>query len=74
MSHASQEQFLAAIIVPTVGPSLFVAIRLVNNYGLRKRFLADDCELCYCYSILVEVTRFREVVGWLQVVFSPGMV
>ena len=29
MSHASQEQFLAAIIVPAVGSSLLVAIRLV---------------------------------------------
>ncbi|KAK3319609.1 hypothetical protein B0T19DRAFT_269619 [Cercophora scortea] len=42
MSAVSSTDFFAAMTASVVLPMLFVGIRLLNNYGLRKRFLADD--------------------------------
>ncbi|KAK3690435.1 hypothetical protein B0T22DRAFT_537094 [Podospora appendiculata] len=58
MSTVSLTGFFAAITASVVLPALFVGIRLLNNYGLRKRFLADDW-----FSILGLV--FLVVVGVL---------
>lgn len=42
-TEVSESAFLAAIIVQLVVTGLFVAVRVVANYGYSKRLFIDDC-------------------------------